>query len=161
MVRVYTGPPRRFVGISSRWRLRCSGRVTRDSERALRRLWSTNQRLNTTVAGAQADCRVHAVIITKQMPIEQVVSLLIAECDRLSRAIDALQGPARRGRPRATPSANSTPAASAAAPKLRKRRLTRPAVKRSPMRRGADGQRSELRRHPRKDIARQAGHAFM
>jgi hypothetical protein len=34
------------------------------------------------------------------MPIDQIVSLLIAERDRLSHAIDALQGPAkRRGRP--------------------------------------------------------------
>lgn len=34
------------------------------------------------------------------MPIEHVVSLLIAERDRLQRAIEALQGPAkRRGRP--------------------------------------------------------------
>ena len=34
------------------------------------------------------------------MPIEHIVALLIAERDRLNRAIEALQGPAkRRGRP--------------------------------------------------------------
>jgi hypothetical protein len=34
------------------------------------------------------------------MPIEHIVSLLVAERDRLSRAIEALQGPTkRRGRP--------------------------------------------------------------
>jgi hypothetical protein len=34
------------------------------------------------------------------MPVEQIVSLLIAERDRLSRAIEALQGPTKgRGRP--------------------------------------------------------------
>jgi len=34
------------------------------------------------------------------MPIEQVLGILIAERDRLSRAIEALQGPVkRRGRP--------------------------------------------------------------
>jgi hypothetical protein len=34
------------------------------------------------------------------MPTEQIVQLLIAERDRLNRAIDALQGPTkRRGRP--------------------------------------------------------------
>ena len=34
------------------------------------------------------------------MPIERILGILIAERDRLSRAIDALQGPTkRRGRP--------------------------------------------------------------
>lgn len=33
------------------------------------------------------------------MPTEQIVALLIAERDRLNRAIEALQGTKRRGRP--------------------------------------------------------------
>ena len=38
------------------------------------------------------------------MQIEQIVSILIAERDRLSRAIEALQGPLkRRGRPPKNP----------------------------------------------------------
>jgi len=37
------------------------------------------------------------------MPTEHIVALLIAERDKLNRAIEALQGPAkRRGRPRKT-----------------------------------------------------------
>jgi GNAT superfamily N-acetyltransferase len=40
------------------------------------------------------------VILSQPMQNEQIVALLIAERDRLSRAIDALQGPAKRiGRP--------------------------------------------------------------
>ena len=33
------------------------------------------------------------------MQTEQIVAILIAERDRLNKAIDALRGPARRGRP--------------------------------------------------------------
>ena len=51
------------------------------------------------------------------MAIEQIVSLLVSERDRLNRAIEALQGPAkRRGRPpknlltAAGPSVAATPA---------------------------------------------------
>lgn len=33
------------------------------------------------------------------MPTEQIVALLVAERDRLNQAIEALQGPRRRGRP--------------------------------------------------------------
>ena len=40
------------------------------------------------------------------MPIDQILSLLLAERDKLNRAIEALQGSAkRRGRPPATPAA--------------------------------------------------------
>jgi hypothetical protein len=52
------------------------------------------------------------------MPTEQIVALLLAERDKLNRAIEALAGPAkRRGRPK-------NPLAAAAAPpaKRRKRR---------------------------------------
>jgi hypothetical protein len=43
------------------------------------------------------------------MQTEQIVALLVAERDRLNRAIDALQGPAkRRGRPPAS-AATSAP----------------------------------------------------
>jgi len=38
------------------------------------------------------------------MPIEQIVAILVAERDRLNRAIEALQGPMRRrGRPPKNP----------------------------------------------------------
>lgn len=53
------------------------------------------------------------------MPTEQIVALLIAERDRLNRAIEALQGPAaRRGRP----PASAAPAA--AAPKRKRKGMT-------------------------------------
>jgi len=49
------------------------------------------------------------------MQTEQIVALLIAERDRLSRAIEALQGPSkRRGRP-PKPAATATAAPKAAA----------------------------------------------
>jgi hypothetical protein len=57
------------------------------------------------------------------MSTEHILSLLIAERDRLSRAIDALQGGAkRRGRPpkSSAPAASHAPAS--AAPKRRKRK---------------------------------------
>ena len=42
------------------------------------------------------------------MPTEEIVALLVAERDRLSRAIEALQGPQkRRGRPPKNPDAGS------------------------------------------------------
>ena len=48
------------------------------------------------------------------MPIDQILSLLIAERDKLNRAIEALQGPAKRmGRP------PKNPLAASAAPKKR------------------------------------------
>ena len=44
------------------------------------------------------------------MPTEQIVALLVAERDRLNRAIDALQGPVRRrGRPPKNPFAMASP----------------------------------------------------
>ncbi len=40
------------------------------------------------------------MILSAQMPVEHIVTLLIQERDRLDRAIEALQGPVkRRGRP--------------------------------------------------------------
>jgi hypothetical protein len=60
------------------------------------------------------------------MPTEQIVSLLIAERDRLTRAIEALQGPTkRRGRPPKNPFAfvaGTAPAASAPAAREGRRR---------------------------------------
>jgi hypothetical protein len=51
------------------------------------------------------------------MPSENIVALLVAERDRLNRAIEALQGPARRrGRP------PKNPLATAAAPPTKKGR---------------------------------------
>jgi hypothetical protein len=56
------------------------------------------------------------------MQTEQIVALLIAERDRLSRAIDALQGPATRlGRP---PKASPPAISKAAAPIARKRTMS-------------------------------------
>jgi hypothetical protein len=52
------------------------------------------------------------------MPTEHIVQLLIQERDRLSRAIEALQGPVkRRGRP---PKNSAMPAPVVEAPKKRK-----------------------------------------
>jgi hypothetical protein len=66
------------------------------------------------------------------MPTEHILSLLVAERDRLNRAIEALRGAGkRRGRPAANSSA-SVPAASAAAPaKQRKRKPMTPAQKKA------------------------------
>jgi len=59
------------------------------------------------------------------MPTEEIVALLIAERDRLNRAIEALQGPAvRRGRP--PQSAMATPAA-----RVKKRKGMTPAKRRA------------------------------
>src|ERR1700674_3003677 len=56
------------------------------------------------------------------MPTDQILSLLIAERDKLNRAIEALQGPAkRRGRPPKNPLMVAAPAV-ASAPKKRRRR---------------------------------------
>jgi hypothetical protein len=53
------------------------------------------------------------------MPTEHILSLLIAERDKLSRAIEVLQGPARRrGRPPKNPLMTAAPAV---APKKRPR----------------------------------------
>jgi hypothetical protein len=51
------------------------------------------------------------------MPTEPILSLLIQERDRLSRAIEALQGPAKR---RGRPPKNLASAVAVAAPKKRK-----------------------------------------
>jgi hypothetical protein len=37
------------------------------------------------------------------MPTEHIVALLVAERDKINRAIEALQGPKRRGRPPKNP----------------------------------------------------------
>jgi hypothetical protein len=73
------------------------------------------------------------------MQTEHIVALLIAERDRLSRAIDALQGPAkRRGRPpKTTAAAAAAPAAAPAAKPAGKRR------KRTPMSPAARKEQSE------------------
>jgi hypothetical protein len=60
------------------------------------------------------------------MPTDNIVSLLIAERDRLQAAIDLLQGPRRRGRPRkSTPPEWVTNGAIAPAPARKKRIFTR------------------------------------
>jgi hypothetical protein len=53
------------------------------------------------------------------MPTEHIVALLIAERDRITRAIEALQGPKRRGRPPKNPLAAAAALATAAPAKKR------------------------------------------
>jgi hypothetical protein len=56
------------------------------------------------------------------MPMDQILSLLIAERDKLDRAIEALQGSAkRRGRPPKNQSATVAPVAAAPTRKRRRR----------------------------------------
>jgi hypothetical protein len=70
------------------------------------------------------------------MPTEHIVALLIAERDKLNRAIEALQGSAkRRGRPPKNPlAAAATPKAVPTAPKKKRKRQ-------SPAQRKAQGER--------------------
>jgi hypothetical protein len=63
------------------------------------------------------------------MQTEQIVALLVAERDRLNRAIEALQGPAvRRGRPAKSASSAAVPVAAAS---RRKRRGMNPAQRKA------------------------------
>jgi hypothetical protein len=56
------------------------------------------------------------------MPMDQILHLLIAERDKLNRAIEALQGSAkRRGRPPKNQSVTVAPAAAAPTRKRRRR----------------------------------------
>jgi len=63
-----------------------------------------------------------------QMPIDHILSLLISERDKLTRAIEVLQGTSRGGRPRkhAVPATDATPTKT----RTRKRDWT-PAMKRA------------------------------
>jgi hypothetical protein len=54
------------------------------------------------------------------MPTEHIVALLVAERDRISRAIEALQGPKRRGRPPKNPLATAAALSTPAPPKKRR-----------------------------------------
>ncbi|MGA2214974.1 MAG: hypothetical protein ABSH31_16995 [Bryobacteraceae bacterium] len=54
------------------------------------------------------------------MPTEHIVALLVAERDRISRAIEALQGTKRRGRPPKNPLAALVAPATLATPKKRR-----------------------------------------
>jgi hypothetical protein len=58
------------------------------------------------------------------MPTEQILALLIAERDRLNRAIEALGGGKRRGRPPGRKPAASAPTENVQPPVRRKRRLS-------------------------------------
>jgi len=69
---------------------------------------------------SQLVCRVTLSL----MPTDQILSLLLAERDKLSRAIEALQGPTkRRGRPPKNPVEVTTTAA-APAPARKKRKFS-------------------------------------
>jgi hypothetical protein len=67
------------------------------------------------------------------MPVDHIVALLIAERDRLTRAIEALQGPVkRRGRPpRNAMQATDSDSTSAAAPKKKRGRTFSAAQRRA------------------------------
>jgi hypothetical protein len=57
------------------------------------------------------------------MPTEHIIALLIAERDKLNRAIEVLQGPVkRRGRPPKSSYAVAAPVATLAAPTAKKRK---------------------------------------
>ncbi|MGD1093507.1 MAG: hypothetical protein ABSB35_16150 [Bryobacteraceae bacterium] len=59
------------------------------------------------------------------MPTSDILTLLIAERDKLTRAIEALAGSAkRRGRPPKSAAAAAAPAASAAPVKRKRRKFT-------------------------------------
>jgi hypothetical protein len=59
------------------------------------------------------------------MPTEQIVALLIAERDKLNRAIEALQGPTkRRGRPPKNALTTVTLSSEPAQPARKKRKFT-------------------------------------
>ncbi|MBZ5601670.1 MAG: hypothetical protein LAO79_05125 [Acidobacteriia bacterium] len=63
------------------------------------------------------------------METEQILALLVAERDRLNRAIDALGGPAkRRGRP---PASHKTAPSTAGAAKPKRRRTFTPAQRKA------------------------------
>jgi hypothetical protein len=63
------------------------------------------------------------VLPSRLMPTEQIVALLLAERDKLNRAIAALAGSAkRRGRPLKKPQATAAAAAPAAPPAKRRKR---------------------------------------
>jgi hypothetical protein len=65
------------------------------------------------------------------MPTEQILALLIAERDKLNRAIEALQGPSTRGgRPPKTPLTVAGPAAPEPAQPAKKRPRTFTAAQR-------------------------------
>jgi hypothetical protein len=65
------------------------------------------------------------MLLLPVMQTEQIVALLVAERDRLNRAIEALQGPTvRRGRPAKSASSAAAPAPVAAAPKRKRRGMT-------------------------------------
>jgi len=60
------------------------------------------------------------------MPTEHIVALLLAEREKIDRAIEALQGPKRRGRPPKNPLA-----AVATAPATKKRKGLSPAKRKA------------------------------
>jgi hypothetical protein len=71
------------------------------------------------------------VLLFRKMVTQQVVALLIAERDKLNRAIEALSGPLkRRGRPPKNPLASLTATAAAPAPAKKKGRRTFTAAQR-------------------------------
>ena len=66
----------------------------------------------------------HCGILQAMLQTEQIVAMLVAERDKLNRAIEALQGPVkRRGRPPKNPLA-ATAAAGVAAPKASPKKRT-------------------------------------
>jgi hypothetical protein len=66
------------------------------------------------------------------MPTEYIVALLIEERDKLNRAIEALQGPAkRRGRPRKNPAGEAGAAVTSAPVPSNKHHMRSPAARKA------------------------------
>ena len=81
----------------------------------------------TRAAGSRLTPRVTSgrekIRATIPLMTENILALLVAERDKLNRAIEALQGPVkRRGRPPKTPSVAAAPVALLSAPSVKKRK---------------------------------------
>ena len=83
-------------------------------------LWEANiTRVSSNFSRPEEWAVTIRVLRLSLMPIDQILALLIAERDRLNRAIEALQGPARR---RGRPPKNPLTASMTATPALAKKR---------------------------------------
>jgi hypothetical protein len=79
--------------------------------------------INTTYRKSPSPKQTAACYSQNSMPNEHIIALLIAERDKLNRAIEALQGSAkRRGRPTKNPMAAAATPIIAIAPKKKKRK---------------------------------------
>ena len=66
------------------------------------------------------------------MPTDQIIALLVAERDKLNRAIEALQGPSKRGgRPPKNPSGQSVAAVAPSTAHAKKHHMRSPAARKA------------------------------